>query len=242
MRPGKRDSRTQPVQAMGRKITGGFGQKEAKRGWARSAAARLQVVMPDEGEREKSGLVFERGASDGGQGVGTATDFGAWENGRKRMLEIESGRKSFNLPSSELALQHTAKLFGEILALAHAGAMNGLGPIEIEESETAGLAAEFLNDAIEDAGGMALDGHNAARDAAGFVPNFDGQAAGTNFQGIAASEERDGIFAVFESGRAAAGTEKRLDGGQEEFGVGTGGNVVVQEIVVAAGRKFSAKK
>lgn len=154
------------------------------------------------------------------------------------MLQVESGRECLNFPAGELALQHAAKLFAEVLALAHAGAVDGLGEVEIDESETARFAAKLLNGAIEDAGGVAINRDDAAGDAAGFVPNFDGQAARTYFEGEATCEERYGIFTEFEGGGAAAGGEKGLDGGEKKFGIGRRG----QLIVVGMGAEFHGEE
>jgi len=224
--PGAEGFAGEPAKAVSGEIAGGFGQEQAERGVARDAAAGFEVVMPDEREGEEGGFVGGIGTGDGGKGVGATDNFCARKDGGKRMLQIEGGGKRFDFPAWELALEHAAELFGEILALAHTSAVDGLRAVEIEEGETAGFAAEFLNGAIEDAGGVAFDGEDAAGDAAGFVPNFDREAAGADFEGVGTFEQREGIFAIFESGGAAAGGEKGLDGDEEEFGIG--GNCRVQ--------------
>ena len=86
---------------------------------------------------------------------------------------------------------------------------------------------------------MTFDGEDAAGNAAGFVPDFDGKAAGTDFESIVASEQWHWIFAIFERGRSAACSKKGLDGRKEEFGIACS---EVQLIVVAKARHFAAKK
>jgi len=209
----------EPAEAMGREVTSRFGQEKAQRSLAGHAAVQLQVMMPEQSEGQKRRFVFGMRTGHGGESVSPAGNFGAREDRRKRMLEIEGGGERFDFPAWELAREHAPELLGEVLALAHAGAVNRLGTVEIEERETAGLTPEFLNRAIEHAGRMAFDGENAARDAARFIPDFDGQPARANFEGVATVDERDRIFAVFQRGRTAAGVDKRLNRGEEEFGI-----------------------
>ena len=47
------------------------------------------------------------------------------------MLEVERGGERFNFPTWELALEHAAKLLGEVLALTHSRAMRCLRAIKI---------------------------------------------------------------------------------------------------------------
>jgi hypothetical protein len=86
---------------------------------------------------------------------------------------------------------------------------------------------------------VTFDGENAAGDAAGFVPDFDGETAGADFERIAAGQQRNGIFAVFKGGRAAAGGKKGFDSGEEFGGFGISR---VQLIVVAESGNFRRRK
>ena len=90
------------------------------------------------------------------------------------------------------------------------------------------MTTESVNGAIEHAGGVAFDCEDATRDAAGFVPDFDGETAGADFEGEAAVSQRDRIFAVFQGGGAAASREKAFDGSEKVFGVGVVGSAAVQ--------------
>lgn len=84
--------------------------------------------------------------------------------------------------------------------------MSSLGPIEVEETEAAGLSSEAVDGAIENAAGAALQCQYSPRNAAVFVPDLNRQAARLNLQSVLICQKRYRIFSPFQrSGAAAAG-------------------------------------
>lgn len=133
---------------------------------------------------------------------------------------MQAARQPGHRPAGKLTEEHATKLLSEALALTAARFVGGLRAIEIEKAELAGLAAEAVHGAVEDAGRLPLDGKDAARQATRIGPGLDEQFAGADFERVSTGSQRHDGLAVLEQSGAAAAFEEALNGRKLRGGLG----------------------
>jgi hypothetical protein len=108
------------------------------------------------------------------------------------------------LPSGKLPREHAPELLGKARTLTGQLAVYGLWTFDIQEGQLAGLPAKAVDAAIQDPRLMLLDGQNAPRKAAIFMPGIDPEPVGTNLEDIIGASKGHQRIPVFKQSRATA--------------------------------------